>query len=369
MILEIHRVFWYIYWKIQARRWSFYWKSRVEFIISSGNLHLHLKNNKIDWKSEIFSGNRQFVLKIQVSCQNIYWKIQVKWGNLEWKSMWHQRKCSGSPVVLCKRCTDIFCNCPMPPLYARTSFSNNQSRHLNKGHPQLHWIIILLDAENQHKHPSDLGKSYDQVDKNTPFRKKKMLHKLSCLERGSSCCAVDILLHGSLNLAFRQCKLRNIFISGVVYWIEPDGGLTLFGLGCFPTWKDWGGQNGPLLTWLFKSDDDETWYGHTMSGDLFKLVKNLMTSLSFQCYDVIVILKCRDSQKVEGSCSSFVFLWIKLNIGVGGNFGPLISNLSSKTSYEYKFLGKKQFSSLQSCFLARYSLIDWLPSQQIITYS
>ena len=148
------------------------------------------------------------------------------------------------------------------------------------------------------------------------------------------------------------------------WWVNP------IWTGLFPNLKRLGGgQNGPLLTWLFKSDDDETWYGHTMSGDLFKLVKNLMTSLSFQCYDVIVILKCRDSQKVEGSCSSFVFLWIKLNIGVGGNFGPLISNLSSKTSYEYKFLGKKQFSSLQSCFLARYSLIDWLPSQQIITYS
>ena len=43
-----------------------------EFIISSGNPHLHLRNNKIDWKSEIFSGHRQFVLEIQVSCQNIY---------------------------------------------------------------------------------------------------------------------------------------------------------------------------------------------------------------------------------------------------------------------------------------------------------
>ena len=56
-----------------------------------------------------------------------------------------------------------------------------------------------------------------------------------------------------------------------------------------------------------------------MGRNLFKFVKTLMTSLSFQCYDV------------KGLCCFFVFLWIKLKFGVGGNFGPLISNLRSKT--------------------------------------
>ena len=36
------------------------------------------KTTKTDQKSEIFSSHRQFVLESQVSCQNIYWKIQVK---------------------------------------------------------------------------------------------------------------------------------------------------------------------------------------------------------------------------------------------------------------------------------------------------
>ena len=39
--------------------------------ISSGSPHLHLsENNKIDWKSEIFSGHKKLVLEIQDNCQN-----------------------------------------------------------------------------------------------------------------------------------------------------------------------------------------------------------------------------------------------------------------------------------------------------------
>ena len=37
------------------------------------------------------------------------------------------------------------------------------------------------------------------------------------MERGSGCCAVDSLLHSSLNLAFRLRKLHKIFIFGMAY--------------------------------------------------------------------------------------------------------------------------------------------------------
>ena len=42
--------------------------------------------------------------------------------------------------------------------------------------------------------------------------KINMLHDLSCLETR---CAVDDLLHSSLNLVFKQHKLHNIFIFGM----------------------------------------------------------------------------------------------------------------------------------------------------------
>ena len=71
------------------------------------------KQTKLTGNLKFSQAIAEFVLEIQVSCQNIYWKIQVKLGNLEWKSMWHQRKCSGNPVVFHKGCTDLFCNSPL----------------------------------------------------------------------------------------------------------------------------------------------------------------------------------------------------------------------------------------------------------------
>ena len=53
---------------------------------------------------------------------------------------------------------------------------------------------------------------------NTPFRKLKCYITLTVLKRGSNCCAVNNLRHGSLNLAFIHLKLRNTFIFGMANW-------------------------------------------------------------------------------------------------------------------------------------------------------
>ena len=50
------------------------------------------------------------------------------------------------------------------------------------------------------------------------------------------------------------------------------------------------GSPPPNLS-IFKSDDDKTWYGHTICRNLFKLVKKMIMSLSFECYDVITIFE------------------------------------------------------------------------------
>ena len=59
----------------------------------------------------------------------------------------------------------------------------------------------------------------DEVKK--AYRKEALKHhpgkNTPALKRGSGCCAVYSLLRSSLNLAFRQLKLRNIFISGMAY--------------------------------------------------------------------------------------------------------------------------------------------------------
>ena len=47
-----------------------------------------------------------------------------------------------------------------------------------------------------------------------------MVHNLSCLKRGSGCCAIDDLLHSSPNLVFRQHKLHNIISFGMAYWLQ-----------------------------------------------------------------------------------------------------------------------------------------------------
>ena len=44
------------------------------------------------------------------------------------------------------------------------------------------------------------------------------------------------------------------------------------------------------------------------------------------------------TREVESSYCFFVFEWIKLEIGVRGNFRLLISNLNSKTQYQFEIL-------------------------------
>ena len=38
-----------------------------------------------------------------------------------------------------------------------------------------------------------------------------------------------------------------------------------------------------------------------------------------------------------------LFLWLKLKFGASGNFGLLISNLNSKTQYQFEILRKCHF--------------------------
>ena len=64
----------------------------------------------------------------------------------------------------------------------------------------------------------------------------------------------------------------------------------------------------------------------------------------------------------------FVFERIKLQVGLRGNFRLLISNLNSKTQYEFEILRKCHFSSLGSWFLAQHPLMNWLPWQQWMIY-
>ena len=64
----------------------------------------------------------------------------------------------------------------------------------------------------------------------------------------------------------------------------------------------------------------------------------------------------------------FVFGWIKLKFGVMGNFRLLLSNLNSKTQYQFEILRKCHFSSLRSRFLAQHSLVNRLQWQQWMIY-
>ena len=92
----------------------------------------------------------------------------------------------------------------------------------------------------------------------------------------------------------------------------------------------------------------------------FKILK---TSSLIPKYDVIIaILMSRQLKNWEFSI--FVFGWIKLKFGVRGNFRLLISNLNSKTRYQFEIVRKGHFSSLRTRFLAQHSLMNWLPWQQ-----
>ena len=66
-------------------------------------------------------------------------------------------------------------------------------------------------------------------------------------------------------------------------------------------------------------------------------IKKLMTSSLISKYDVmIVILMLRQLNEWKVFIVSlFFFGWIKLKFGVRGNFRLLISNLNSKTQYQF----------------------------------
>ena len=74
------------------------------------------------------------------------------------------------------------------------------------------------------------------------------------------------------------------------------------------------------------------------------------------------------TREVKSLHCFLVFGWIKLKFGVRGNFRLLISNLNSKTQYQFEILRKCHFSFLRLWFLAQHSLINWLLWQQWMTY-
>ena len=70
------------------------------------------------------------------------------------------------------------------------------------------------------------------------------------------------------------------------------------------------------------------------------------------------------TEKVQSLHCFFVFGWIKLKFGVRGNFGFLISNLNSKTQYQFEILRKMPLFFSSIMILAQHSLMNWLPWQQ-----
>ena len=85
-----------------------------------------------------------------------------------------------------------------------------------------------------------------------------------------------------------------------------------------------------------------------MNKNLVKFFKKLMASSLIRKYDVIiVILMLRQLKSGKSSCF-FVFGWIKLKLGLRGNFRLLISNLNSKMQYQFEMLRKMPlfFSSI-----------------------
>ena len=114
----------------------------------------------------------------------------------------------------------------------------------------------------------------------------------------------------------------------------------------------------------FKSGDTETWQDYTIGRDLVKS-KNFDDIISnskvwrHNChFDVAT------TYEVESLHCFFAFRWIKLKLGITGNFRLLISNLNSKAQYQFAILRKCHFSSLRLWFLAQHSLMNWLPWKQ-----
>ena len=77
-----------------------------------------------------------------------------------------------------------------------------------------YWII--LDELNLA--PTDVLEALNRVRSQLIRHSENKCYITSAvLKRGSGCCAVDSLLRSSLNLAFRQLKIRYIFIFGIAY--------------------------------------------------------------------------------------------------------------------------------------------------------
>ena len=80
-----------------------------------------------------------------------------------------------------------------------------------------------------------------------------------------------------------------------------------------------------------------------MGRSLLKFKRILMTSSLIRKYDVIiVILMSRQLRKWK------VFIVSLFYDGLKGNFRLLISNLNSKTQYQFEIVRKCHFSSLRS---------------------
>ena len=73
---------------------------------------------------------------------------------------------------------------------------------------------------------------------------------------------------------------------------------------------------------------------------------------------------CSQHLKQRSLRSFFVLGWINLTFGVGGNFGRLISNLSSKMRYQYKIVRTMPLFFSLIMILAKHSLMKWLRLQQ-----
>ena len=156
-------------------------------------------------------------------------------------------------------------------------------------------------------------------------------------------------------------EIKNLRIAHLLLpWQPVNGGVR--------GWKH--DQRGKFLkiSFWFKSDDAKIWLEYMMGRYLEKLKKNDDVISDSNIWRHNHHFDVMTTREVESPYCFFVFVWIKLEFGVRGNFRFLISNLNSKTQYQFEILRKCHFSSLRSWFLAQRSLMNWLPWQQWMTY-
>ena len=74
--------------------------------------------------------------------------------------------------------------------------------------------------------------------------------------------------------------------------------------------------------------------------EIFLNLKNVDGVISniIQKYDVIIVILMLRQQNSRMSSLILCFGWIKLKLGIRGNFGLLISNLNSKTQYQFEIV-------------------------------